>query len=139
MKKYNVIIVFDEKEENVLMCKRAKEPYLGKYNLVGGKVEEGEDLLSAAYRELQEETGITKDDIQLKNLMNFEYTMQNFELEVYAGKLKRPVELVEEANKLDWINRNENFFDYERFAGEGNIGHMMMQTEIHRQKLFNEE
>jgi len=139
MKKYNVIIVLDEKEENVLMCKRAKEPYLGKYNLVGGKVEEGEDLLSAAYRELQEETGITKDDIQLKNLMNFEYTMQNFELEVYAGKLKRPVELVEEANKLDWINRNENFFDYERFAGEGNIGHMMMQTEIHRQKLFNEE
>lgn len=139
MKKCNVIIVFDEKEENILMCKRAKDPYQGKYNLVGGKVEEGEDLLDAAYRELQEETGITSKDIHLKSLMNFEYKVTDFELEVYVGKLKGPVKLVEEVNKLDWINRNENFFDYERFAGEGNIGHMIMQTQIHKQKLFNEE
>ena len=42
MKKLNVIIVFDKDEENILMCKRSKEPYKGLFNLVGGKVEENE-------------------------------------------------------------------------------------------------
>ena len=39
MKKYNVLVVFDKELKNTLMCKRTKEPYLGKYNLVGGKNE----------------------------------------------------------------------------------------------------
>ena len=54
MKKLNVIIVYDKQEKNVLMCKREKEPYKGMFNLVGGKVEESEDELCAAYRELEE-------------------------------------------------------------------------------------
>ena len=36
MKKLNVIIVYDKNEENILMCKRSKEPYKGLFNLVGG-------------------------------------------------------------------------------------------------------
>ena len=59
MKKLNVILVYDKNEKNILMCKREKEPYKGKYNLVGGKVEPGENELEAAYRELEEETAIT--------------------------------------------------------------------------------
>lgn len=39
MKKLNAIIVYDENEENLLMCKREKEPYKGLYNLVGGKLD----------------------------------------------------------------------------------------------------
>lgn len=31
MKKFNVVIIYDRNEEKVLMCKRAKEPYKGKY------------------------------------------------------------------------------------------------------------
>ena len=87
MKKYNVIIVFDKDEKNILMCKREKEPYKGKYNLVGGKVEKGETELNAAYRELQEETGISNQDIKLSNLMNLDYKFQDMQLEVYTGKL----------------------------------------------------
>ena len=45
MRKLNVIIVFDNEEDKILMCKRTKEPYKGKLNLVGGKVEKGEDEL----------------------------------------------------------------------------------------------
>ena len=67
MKKLNVIIVFDNEEDKILMCKRTKEPYKGKLNLVGGKVEKEEDELHAAYRELEEETGIKRDDIKLIN------------------------------------------------------------------------
>ncbi len=70
------------------MCKREKEPYKGKFNLVGGKVEENEDELNAAYRELREETGITNKDIVLTNIMNIEYKITNIKLEVYVRKVK---------------------------------------------------
>ncbi len=136
MKKLNVIIVYNKEENKILMCKREKEPYKGKFNLVGGKVEDNENELHAAYRELQEETGITDKDISLTHIMNFQYKMSEMELEVYVGKLNKNVNLVEEINKLYWINTEENFFDMNKFAGEGNIGHMLQQVEINKNKLF---
>ena len=57
MKKLNLILVYNQDEDKILMCQRAKEPFKGKFNLVGGKVEQDEEELHAAYRELQEETG----------------------------------------------------------------------------------
>ena len=131
MIKLNVILVYNKEQDKILMCKREKEPYKGKYNLVGGKVEIGEDELEAAYRELKEETGITREDIILIHLMNFEYKIDDIELEVYIGKLEKEVELVEEVNKLYWIEKNENFFDYEKYAGEGNIGHMLLHADMY--------
>lgn len=136
MKKLNVIMVYNKEENKILMCKREKEPYKGKFNLVGGKVEKNEDELHAAYRELQEETGITDKDITLTHIMNFQYKMQDMELEVYAGKLNKNVDLIEELNKLYWIDKNENFFDLEKYAGEGNIGHMVQQVEIYKDKVL---
>ena len=136
MKKLNVILVYNKEENKILMCKREKEPYKGKFNLVGGKVEKGEDELHAAYRELYEETGISGDDIVLTHIMNFQYIMQDMELEVYVGKLNKDLKLIEELNKLYWIDKNENFFDLEKYAGEGNIGHMLQQVEIYKNKIF---
>lgn len=130
MKKLNVILVYNKEKSKILMCKREKNPYKGKFNLVGGKVEIGEDGLTAAYRELKEETSITEDDICLTHIMNFQYKLTNMQLEVYAGKLNKEVTLIEEVNKLYWIDKNENFFDINKFAGEGNIGHMIEQFEL---------
>ena len=129
MKKLNVIIVYNKEKDKILMCKREKEPYKGKFNLVGGKVEENEDEIFAAYRELEEETGITRNDIQLEHFMNFEYKKQDMQLEVFSGTLNKKVNLIEEVNKLYWINKESNFFDTEKFAGDGNNGHMIMQLE----------
>ncbi|MGN0973832.1 MAG: NUDIX hydrolase [Bacilli bacterium] len=39
MKKMNVIVIFNKNLNKILMCKRTKEPYMGMYNLVGGKIE----------------------------------------------------------------------------------------------------
>ena len=136
MKKLNVIIVYNKEENKILMCKREKEPYKGKYNLVGGKLEENEDSLEGAYRELEEETGITKDDTILTYLMNFEYKLLNMQLQVFVGKLNKEKTLVEEVNKLYWMDLNENFFDKEKFAGEGNIGHMLCQVNINKKQIF---
>ena len=136
MKKLNVILVYNKESTKILMCKREKEPYKGKFNLVGGKVEQNEEELHAAYRELQEETGITNNDIKLTHIMNFQYEMSDMELEVYTGILNKDVILQEEVNKLYWIDKNENFFDINKYAGEGNIGHMLHQAELYKDKLF---
>ena len=125
MKKMNVIVVFDKDLKQTLMCKRTKEPYMGMYNLVGGKIEKENDGLNEAYRELVEETNITKDDIELIHFMNLTYVKWDKELEVYYGVLNKDVELIEEVNKLEWVDINENFFDMTRYAGEGNIGHII--------------
>ena len=71
MKKLNVIIVYNKEENKILMCKREKEPYKGKYNLVGGKLEENEDSFNAAYRELKEETGLTLTSYRFRGIVTF--------------------------------------------------------------------
>ena len=50
MRIVNLIIVLNQDKDQVLMCYRKKDPYKGLYNFVGGKVEEDEDHLEAAYR-----------------------------------------------------------------------------------------
>ena len=130
MLKMNVIVVFDENIKKTLMCKRTKEPYIGMYNLVGGKIEKENDGLNEAYRELEEETNIKKTDIDLIHFMNLTYTKWNKELEVYYGILKNEVELIAEVNKLEWVSVSDNFFDMNRYAGEGNIGHIIEEIKI---------
>ena len=129
MKKMNVIVVFDKDMKNTLVCKRTKEPYIGMYNLVGGKIEE-EDGLKEAYRELFEETNIKESDIALTYFMNLTYVKWNKELEVYYGILNKKVKIVEEVNKLEWVSIDDNFFDMSKYAGEGNIGHIMEEVKI---------
>ena len=70
MRKLNLIVVFNANLEKVLFCIRAKEPYKGLYNFVGGKVEEDETNDEAAYRELFEETGISHNDIELDHFID---------------------------------------------------------------------
>ena len=41
MRKLNLIVVFNKNMDESLFCIRAKEPYKGMYNFVGGKVEGG--------------------------------------------------------------------------------------------------
>ena len=136
MKKMNVIVIFDKDLKKALMCKRTKEPYMGMYNLVGGKIEKENDGLNEAYRELREETSITNADVELVHFMNLTYIKWNKELEVYYGVLNKSVTLVEEVNKLEWVDINDNFFDMNKYAGEGNIGHIIEEIKIDMSKDF---
>ena len=122
---YNCIIVFNKTKDRALFCKRQKDPYKGLYNFVGGKIEPGEDSETAAYRELFEETGITKQQIRLYRLMDIRYYHQGFDLQLYVGKLDEDVQVKEETNPLLWLPLTEDFTDKKRFAGEQNIAHIM--------------
>lgn len=134
MKKYNVIVVFNRDLTKILMCKRTKEPYNGMYNLVGGKIEKENDGLNEAYRELSEETNIQKSDVDLVYFMNLSYIKWNKELEVYYGILNKDVTLIEEVNQLEWVPIDDNFFDMNKYAGEGNIGHIIEEIKIDMNK-----
>lgn len=134
MKKYNVVVVFDKDFKKTLMCKRTKEPYKGMYNLVGGKIEKENDGLNEAYRELYEETNISNEDISLEHFMNIEYISFNKMIKVYYGVLNKEVQLVEEVNKLEWVMIDDDFFDMNKYAGEGNIGHIIEEIKIYLSK-----
>lgn len=125
MKAYNCIVVINEDKKAALFCVRENDPYKGLYNFVGGKVEPGEASETAAYRELKEETGITRKQIQLYHFMDIRYYQQDFILELYVGKLKEEVALKKEKKPLIWLPLTENFTDRTRFAGEQNIAHIM--------------
>jgi len=130
MRIFNVVWVFNPDCGKVLMCFRHKQPYLWLYNLVGGKVEAGENGLDAAYRELAEETGIQRADITLCHLMDFTYHLSNVRVEAYFGRLEREIVPSGDEKTLTWIDVTENLFDDSRFAGEGNIGHIYEQIKL---------
>ena len=131
MRKLNLIVVFNKNLDKALFCIRAKQPYKGLYNFVGGKVEEGETNDEAAYRELFEETGISKNDINLDRFMDLNYFKYENNIQVYYGILQKDVKLVEEKNKLEWVEINENLLDNSKFAGNYNIPHIIRQIKIY--------
>ncbi len=131
MKKLNLIVVFNKNLDKVLLCIRAKEPYKGMYNFVGGKVEENETNDEAAYRELFEETGISSNDIELDHFMDLNYFRYGNNLQVYYGILKHDVKLVEEKNKLEWVNIDKKLLDNEKIAGNYNIPHIIRQIKVY--------
>ena len=136
MKGYNVIVVYNETQDKLLMCRRSHDPYKGLSNFVGGKIEPGEDGMTAAYRELEEETAITAEDITLTHFIDFTYHLDNCYVEVYVGKLNKPIAVHGDENELYWSDTDCDFFDMEKYAGEGNIGHIMVHIEMFWDKLF---
>ncbi|XXM72486.1 NUDIX hydrolase [Lysinibacillus sphaericus] len=138
MQGYNVLMIYNTEMDKLLMCERLKDPYKGLRNLVGGKIEDGETGLEAAYRELQEETFITNEDVTLHHLMDFTYYHQNCYVEVYVGRLNRHVAVSGDENPLYWSGLDHDFFDKSLYAGEGNIGHMIEQVNQVKDRLFSD-
>ena len=139
MRKLNLIVVFSKDLKEALFCIRAKEPYKGLYNFVGGKVEKDEDNETAAYRELFEETGISKENIKLDHFMDLNYFKYENNIQVYYGILENEVKLVEEKNKLVWLPINEKLLDNKKFAGNYNIPHIIRLIKIYLSTKNNEK
>ena len=68
--------------------------------------------------------------------MDFTYYFENCYLEVYVGKLNKETDVIGEDNELYWSALDQDFFDVTRYAGEGNIGHIMMQIKMFQKELL---
>ena len=110
MKLINVAVsAIIDKEENILLLKRKKDPYKGYWCLPGGKIESGEHISQAAIREVEEETGIFCDYIKLNGIYT-EILKENDEVKatfILYMNLLRPhhTDYVEsEEGELKWVS-----------------------------------
>ena len=131
MKKLNLIAVYRSDGRQLLMCRRRRDPYRGLLNLVGGKVEPGEPDEAAAYRELFEETALTAADIRLIPVMELRYFSEDFSLSVFAGTLTGSTVPHGDENELLWVDADSDFSDCTRFAGDGNLLHILRVCSMH--------
>lgn len=121
-------LIFNPTKDKVLMCFHKK---IGQWNYIGGRSQNNETAWNLSYRELQEETGITSDDVTLtfvreeKTIATADYypmhhLSKDWDIFVTAGILKYDVELVEEKNHLKWIDIDDVEHFVHASAGLGN-------------------
>lgn len=108
----SVIPVYQNKE--ILMGLRAEDPHKGKFDYIGGFLENGEDPLDGAVREFQEETGylLDKKDLEFLDISIGEYRFQD-EL-IYTFNVcylvrfnqKPKLEAKDDVAELRWLDIN---------------------------------
>ena len=50
--------------------------------------------------------------------------------------MNKPVQVHGDENTLLWSTLDKNFFDPTQYAGEGNMGHILMHVAMHRDELL---
>lgn len=120
---YTLSLVFSHDKNNVLMCKHEKQNAL---NFIGGHVKEMELPHDASYRELFEETGISRDDINLLFVRHETVTSaasgNTWSMYITTGILTGDVDLVAEKNELVWVP----IFDTETFINAYGFGNCLV-------------
>jgi ADP-ribose pyrophosphatase YjhB (NUDIX family) len=101
----------------VLLVQRGREPLKGKWSLPGGMLELGESLTQGVVREVQEETGLDVEAIELIELIDrihkengpsgervrYHYVIADYICRVVGGSLQA----ASDADAVRWVERAE--------------------------------
>ena len=110
----------------VLLVQRGREPLKGHWSLPGGMVELGESLQAGVIREVEEETGLLVEPVELIELLDrihrdgervrYHYVIADYLCRVTGGELKA----ASDADAVRWVERKEwNKSDSGDLAVEG--------------------
>ncbi len=107
-----IVRVIFKKDNKILLCKSNEQ---GHYFLPGGHVEFGDTLETTVYKEMNEELGLEKEDIQDIQFIKFfentygseTNTFQEINF-VFEGKIKSGIEVEskEEHISFEWVDEN---------------------------------
>jgi len=102
------VLVFLRNESDVLLLKGAsnKRIWANLFNGVGGHVEVEEDILSAAKREVKEETGLLVDSLDLKAVVNIDAGDSDKGIMMFAfvGWTNNKKTVASQEGALHWIS-----------------------------------
>jgi 8-oxo-dGTP diphosphatase len=101
----------------VLLVRRGREPLKGKWSLPGGMLELGESLQAGVVREVEEETGLRVEAVELVELLDrivreesadgervrFHYVIADYLCQVIGGALKAG----SDTEAVRWVERAE--------------------------------
>jgi 8-oxo-dGTP diphosphatase len=97
----------------VLLVRRGREPLKGHWSLPGGMLELGESLIAGVVREVEEETGLTVEPLELVELLDrihrdgervqYHYVIADYLCRVVGGELKA----ASDADAVRWVKRPE--------------------------------
>ena len=105
---YTLCII--ENNGKLAMLFRTKSPNKHKWNFVGGKIEDGEDITAAAKREAEEETGLKLHSIAFRGIVkwNNQDGMYVYYSNDFTGELQSSNEGIVEWKSIDWINESKD-------------------------------
>lgn len=107
--RYQVVprtLIFIRNDDEILLIKGAKDKKIWPelYNGIGGHLERGEDPLSAAHRELFEETGLKNIQLYLRAIIFIDVEeYQGISMFVFFGITNQKLLISSEEGNIDWI------------------------------------
>lgn len=108
-KKKLMTLSFLIKNNQILLAMKKRGFGVGRYNGYGGKVQEGETIEQAAKREIEEESGLKKIELEQRGIITFDLERVEDLLEVHIYKIinfeSEPIET--EEMKPRWFDLKE--------------------------------
>lgn len=128
MKRYVLVLLFNEDMSKILLMKRKKNPYIGLYNGIGGKIDGSESVFECCLRETIEEINVNLDNPKLLVTCTYPESNElhknsNIELNVMYDITEESEFVENEEGTFEWLPVDFVLDTNNKcIAGYGNVG-----------------